>query len=241
MNSTRRGLYIADLGSDDGSRLTVDGNLIFNDWNDHAFASRPRVLMNLTGSSSLDYEFYENGGLNRVVFQNLTLVLANTLSANTSQSICAGNSGSAISGDSFGTLPSGISLSGTGYQWTYSTTAGGTRTNIAGATGATFTPNTSTAPFNTPGTYYVYRNAMVSSNNNTGESPYVATNESNAAVITVNAPPSATISYVNAPFCNSSATAESVTISGTTGGVFSATGGLLINSSTGAITPIRMR
>ncbi len=28
MNSTRNGLYIADLGSDDGSRLTVDGNFV---------------------------------------------------------------------------------------------------------------------------------------------------------------------------------------------------------------------
>ena len=30
MNSTRKGLYVVDLGSDDGSRLTVDGNLIYN-------------------------------------------------------------------------------------------------------------------------------------------------------------------------------------------------------------------
>ncbi len=236
MNSTRKGLYVVDLGSDDGSRLTVDGNLIFNNWSDQAFSSRPRVLMNLTGNSSLDYEFYENGGANKAVFQNLTLVLANSLSTNTTQSICYGSTGSAISGDAFGTLPSGISLSGTGYQWTYSATPGGTRSNISGATGATFTPNTSTAPFNTPGTYYVYRNAMVSSNNNTGESPYVATNVSNVATITINPVPSATISYANTPFCNSSSSTESVTLTGTTGGVFSATG-LSINSSTGDIVP----
>ncbi len=193
--------------------------------------------MNLTGSSNLDYEYYENHINNRVVFQNFTLVLANSLSTNATQSICNGNSGVAIGGDTYGTLPSGISLSGTGYQWSYSTTPGGARTNISGATGATFTPNTSTAPFNAAGTYYVYRNAILSSSNNTGESPYVATNESNAAVITVNAPPSATISYANSPFCNTSSSAETVTLTGTTGGVFSATGGLVINSSTGAIVP----
>ena len=57
MNSTRTGLYVVDLGSDDGSRLTVDGDVIFDDWNDHAFAGRPRVLMNLDGNSSLLWNF----------------------------------------------------------------------------------------------------------------------------------------------------------------------------------------
>jgi hypothetical protein len=190
MNSTKKGLYVVDLGSDDGSRLTVDGTLIYNNWTDHSFYTNARVLMNLTGSSSLNYEFYENGGGNEVVFQNLTLVLANTLSANISQSICVGSSGSAITGDAYGTLPAGIVTPGTGYQWAYSTTPGGTKTDISGATGATFTPNTSAAPFNTPGTYYVYRKAIATSSNNFGVASYTATNESNAATITVKAIPS---------------------------------------------------
>ena len=237
MNSTKRGLYVADLGSDDGSRLYVDGTLVYNNWSDHAFSSSPRVLMNLTGASSLDYEYYEKHVNNSIAFQNFTLVLANSLSTNATQSICIGNSGVAISGDTYGTLPSGISLSGTGYQWSYSTTPGGARTDISGATGASFTPNTSAAPFNTAGTYYVYRKAVLKSSNNTGTSPYLATNESNAAVVTVNAPPSATISYANSPFCNTSSTPESITLTGTTGGVFTATGGLVMNSATGAIVP----
>jgi hypothetical protein len=185
MNSSRDGLYTIDLGSDDGSRLFVDGTLLYNNWVDQSFSTRPSVLMNLTGSSSLIYEFYENAINNRVIFNNLKLILANNLSSNTTQSICKGGTGSTISGDVFGTLPSGISLSGTGYQWTYSTTPTGTRTNISGATSATYSPNTSSAPFNVPGIYYIYRNAKLSSTNNTGVSPYVATNESNAATITV--------------------------------------------------------
>ena len=120
-------MYVADLGSDDGARLTVDGNLIYNDWTDHSVSSNPRVLMNLTGNSSLLYEYYENAGLNQVVFKNMTLVLANSLAVNTSQIICLGNAGSAISGDAFGVLPAG--LSGAQYQWTYSTTPGGLRTS----------------------------------------------------------------------------------------------------------------
>jgi hypothetical protein len=234
MNSTKNGLYVADLGSDDGGRLFVDGALIFNDWSDHSFASRPRVLMNLRGNSVLSYEYYENAGQNVASFQNLTLVLANTLNTNISQNICQGSTGLAISGDSYGTLPTGISLSGTGYQWSYSTTPGGARTNITGATSATYAPNASVAPFNIAGTYYLYRNAILSSANNIGVNPYSASNESNAAVLIVSVGPSATISYAGSPFCRTGSV--NATRTGTTGGTFSSTPGLSINSSTGAIT-----
>ncbi|MEO7049848.1 MAG: LamG domain-containing protein, partial [Ferruginibacter sp.] len=185
MNSSRKGLYVADLGSDDGGRLTVDGTMVYNNWTDQAFALKPAVLFKLTGTSSLLYEFYENSGGNQVAFQNLTLILANTLSTNTSQNICIGSNGLAISGDTYGTLPSGITLSGTGYQWAYSTTAGGTRINMPGATGATYTPTGNGAPFNVSGTYYLYRTATVTSTNNLNPNPYTASLESNAAVVYV--------------------------------------------------------
>lgn len=188
MNSTRKGLYTVDLGSDDGSRLAVDGVLVYNNWGDQAFSSKPGVLINLTGSSSLVYDFYENGGQNQVVFQNPTLILANNLTANLTQTILSGTSGAAISGDVFGTLPGGISLSGTGYQWTYSTSPTGTRTVISGATGATYTPDASVAPFNTAGTYYIFRNAVLSSANNVSPNPAVLTNESNYATLNVYQP-----------------------------------------------------
>ncbi len=186
MNSSKKGLYVVDMGSDDGNRLTVDGAMIYSDWTDHAIHNNYRVLMNLTGTSNLLYEFYENGGDNITYFQNLTLVLANVLSTNTDQTLYLGGTGAAISGDVFGTLPNGISLSGTGYQWYYSTTPSGTKTAISGATAATFTPNTSIAPFTTAGTYYLFRVATLSSSNNTSYSPYVASNESNAAVVRIN-------------------------------------------------------
>ncbi len=192
MNSTRKGLYRVDLGSDDGGRLSVDGNSYFNYWGDHAFQLKTNVLINLTGTSQLIYDFYENGGGNRVVFQNLVSVLSNTLTTNTTQTLTFGATGAAISGDVFGALPSDVSLSGTGYQWTYSTTPDGIRTNIAGATGDTFTPSATNAPFNAGGTFYLYRNAVVSSLNNTPLSnpavPFIVTNESNVATITVNIP-----------------------------------------------------
>ncbi|MFA5973632.1 MAG: GEVED domain-containing protein [Lentimicrobiaceae bacterium] len=195
MNSTKKGLYVVDLGSDDGSRLTVDGTLLYDNWKDQSFSTRARVLMSLNGASSLVYDFYENGGGNQVIFQNLTLVLANSLSTNIAQSICLGNTGAAISGDIYGTLPSGITLSGTGYQWAYSTISGtGPWTDISGETAATYTPSSAIAPFNAAGTYYLIRKALVSSANNVAPIPYVASNESNSAILTVRPTPVATIS-----------------------------------------------
>ncbi|MFZ4522473.1 MAG: T9SS type A sorting domain-containing protein, partial [Bacteroidales bacterium] len=58
--------------------------------------------------------------------------------------------------------------------------------------------------------------------------------------VTITAVPTASISYAGTPFCTSVATAQPVTLTGTgayTGGTFSSTVGLSINSSTGAITP----
>ncbi|MGC3978173.1 MAG: hypothetical protein QM751_08105, partial [Paludibacteraceae bacterium] len=186
MNSTKKGLYTANIVSDDGARLTVDGTNVYSYWNLHAATTHQNILMNLTGASSLMFDFYENTGENIIGFQNLTLVLDNELTTNTTQTIYIdGTQGSAISGDVFGTLPSG--LSNPTYQWYYSTTQTGTQTAISGATGATFTPNTSTAPFNTVGTYYLFRYAGVTSSNAAGVTPatYTATNISNYATVTV--------------------------------------------------------
>lgn len=210
MNSTRRGLFAVDLGSDDGSRLVVDGNLVYNNWTDQSFSTRPRVLISLTGNSTLQYDFNENGGANRVIFNNITPIVSNVLNSGTSQTVCTGNSGTSITGDVPGSLPSGITLQG--YQWTYSTTPGGARTNINGATSATYTPSTTAAPFNTPGTYYIYRNVLMRSTNNISPNPYNAVNESNGAVLTVNpsaAQPSAITG--NSPVCEGSNQTYSVT------------------------------
>lgn len=216
MNSTKKGLYVASMGSDDGFRLTVDGVKVSDVWVQRGYVVNSNVLFNLTGSSNLLFEYYESGGGNQVSFQSLTQVLGNTLSVNTSQSICVGSTAAAISGDVFGVLPSGISLSGTGYQWSYSTSPGGARTNISGATGATFTPNTSTAPFNTAGTYYVYRNVSLSGANNVSPNPYVATNESNAATIIVDQSVGGAISGGTSPLCLGTSTGT-MTLTGYSG------------------------
>ena len=185
MRSTKHGLYRVDLTGDDGNRLFVDGVQVYSDWSDHSPRTNSSVLIPLSGNSLLAFEYYENGGQNVIGFNNLIQVLDNELTSNISQTVCLGNSGSAIDGDTYGTLPSGINPSGTGYQWTYSTTLSGSRVSIAGATGATYTPNTSVAPFNATGTFYIFRNATLSSTNNVAPNPYIATNESNPATLIV--------------------------------------------------------
>ncbi|MDT0690128.1 hypothetical protein RM549_10055 [Salegentibacter sp. F188] len=187
MRSSRNGLYVVDLGSDDGSRLRIDGELVYNNWTDQTYVYHPHVLFRLEGNSSLEYEFYENYGGNRVDFTNLIQIMENKLETNINQNYCTEGTSSTIAGDSIGTLPTGISPVDTGYQWTYSTSPEGVRTNITGATSASFTPNVSSAPFNVPGTYYIFRNVTFSSSNNIGVNPYEVTHESNPAILNINA------------------------------------------------------
>lgn len=106
-------------------------------------------------------------------------------------------------------------------------TTGGTYTAPAGliidaSTGA-ITPGTST-----PGTYTVTYTIAASG----GCAAVIATTS-----VTITTAPVATISYAGTPFCFSIATPQSVTLTGTTGGIFTAPAGLTIDASTGAITP----
>src|SRR5207302_1151970 len=55
--------------------------------------------------------------------------------------------------------------------------------------------------------------------------------------ITITTLPAATISYAGTPFCKTIVGTQPVTLTGTSGGNFSSTGGLSINSGSGAITP----
>lgn len=186
MNSGKRGLYTATLTSDDGIRLFANGNSVFSDWSDHSPKSTQNILFNLDGSTILKLEYYENGGQNVAGFYNLVQVLANSLTVNTNQQVCSGGNGDEISGDVYGTLPAGITLSGTGYQWAYSSvSSSGPWTDIAGATSSAFTPSALGSPFNSTGTYYIIRKAILNSANNISGGTYTATSESNVVTLDV--------------------------------------------------------
>ncbi len=185
-NITVGGVYTVDIGADDGNRLKVDGNLVYDDWNDHGYRVNNNILLNLSGNTNLDLEYYENGGGNRISLANAQLIIENILSANTSQTVCQNENALTISGDTFATLPTGISLVGTGYQWYYNTTGDPTATIIiAGATDANFTPDLTSAPFNSPGIYSIYRKVLLNGSNNTAQIEHI----SNAATLEISSNP----------------------------------------------------
>ncbi|UYQ94427.1 PKD domain-containing protein [Chitinophaga horti] len=80
----------------------------------------------------------------------------------------------------------------------------------------------------TPGTYTIRYTAPGTG----GCANYIAT-----ATVTVTGAPTATINYAGSPYCGNITMPQAVTITGTTGGVYSAAPGLSINPATGAINP----
>ena len=108
---------------------------------------------------------------------------------------------------------------------------GGVAGTFSSTTGLVFV-STSTGQVNlsasTAGTYTVTNSIAASG----GCSKVTST-----STITITASPSATITYAGNPFCKSLTSAQAVTRTGTSGGTYSSTAGLTINSSTGAITP----
>ena len=182
MTSSLKGLYSMNLGSDDGSRLSINNVLVYDDWNDHAYRNK-NILISLSGESELVLDYYENGGGNSISVGKPELLIENYLDENISQTLNDQNSPQTISGDEIGTLPSGMSAYGNGYKWVYSTVEDGASSDIPGANSATYTPDPKF--FDSEGTYYVYRIATLTTSNNNMSSAYRASIISNPAVITV--------------------------------------------------------
>jgi hypothetical protein len=190
MNSTRKGFWKVSLGSDDGDRLYIDNKLYYDWWVQHAPAYQDNILISLTGKSSLLLEYYQGPYTQcQIGFYNLTLIYANTLTPY-NNTICRLQPAAQIIGQ---VQPSGLQTGFTfkSFQWYYSTTPTGTRIPITGETGANFTPNTTAAPFNASGTYYIYRNCTITSTTNVSSSGTIpasfdVTHESDPAILRVN-------------------------------------------------------
>ncbi len=122
-------------------------------------------------------------------------------------------------------------------------------TEPSGTINVTGTENLGTAPYHCfNNIQFVVDNPAIAptpSTSATGTTNYAVSQTVDGCVspqatisVIVNNPPSAAISYTGTPFCMSLGTAQSVTLTGTNGGTFSASpSGLSLNSSTGAITP----
>ncbi|MFM7672591.1 MAG: beta strand repeat-containing protein [Bacteroidota bacterium] len=162
------------------------------------------------GSYTVSYTIAASGGCSAVI-ATTPLVINPLPAANISYSgnpYCASE-----------TSPQAVTQTGT-LGGTYSATPAGLSINTS--TGA-ITPSAST-----PGTYTVTYSVPASGG-------CAALNV--ATSVTISPIPNAIISYVGTPFCASLTTAQAVTLTGTTGGVFSTPAGLSMNPSTGAITP----
>ena len=127
-------------------------------------------------------------------------------------------SGSATPCQGSSQIYSCTSLSGATYNWVFPSgwtqTAGGTSNSVTVTVGAT-SGNVQVTPAFTCGSGIARTLAVT---------PFLLA--------------TATISYTGTPFCSSLSTPQSVTLSGTSGGSYTASpAGLTINSSTGAITP----
>jgi hypothetical protein len=202
MQSTKAGLWLANITADDGVRLAVDGTLIFNRWINQAQTSYNNMLIPLTGSSNLTFDYYEGNVDNVVSFLNFRKI-NNNLTANTDQTACLGTSLLQITGDALlddaNPLPAGLTNT---WQWVYSTTPTGTQTSISGATLKDYTPTG--APFDSPGTYYLYRIATVSSTNNASGTagaptfiPVSGNCQSNMATINITPPSIVSVTSAN--------------------------------------------
>jgi MSHA biogenesis protein MshQ len=61
---TQSGVHRFQTNSDDGVRLTVNGDLLIDQWNDHSVTSHTSAAVNLVAGNSypIKLEYYENGG-----------------------------------------------------------------------------------------------------------------------------------------------------------------------------------
>ncbi|WP_161971248.1 hypothetical protein [Edaphocola flava] len=188
MNSTKaKGVYLADMAADDGVRLTVDGTLVFNRWQEQGVTSYTKEIFALTGTSSLLLEYYESGGANELSFTNFSRV-SNTIST-ADQTICFGGSITALSATNTLTaapISSDARFTIT-YQWQQSTD-NVNFTNISGATSQNYTPTVTAA-----GVYYFRRIANVSRTNDGMPSAFNLPDESNSVKVTIMATPVVTI------------------------------------------------
>lgn len=181
MNSSKSGIYVAHIGSDDGVRMTVDGTLIYNRWVERGYVVDTLVLFTLTGTSNLLLEYYESGGGNQVSFQNL-LKVPNNLTSGITQTICSASPSSQISGNNaFTDSPIGNrAIFTVSYQWQQATNSAGPWTDISTATSQNYTPSGLSE-----GTHY-FRRKLTVLRTNPGAISVSAVDYSDIATVTVN-------------------------------------------------------
>jgi hypothetical protein len=175
MKSTKTGCYLINISGDDGVRLYVDGVKVFDRWIDQGTTSYQNLLVNLTGSSVLVLDYYENLGGNQVNFSMSAFSSAsNTVTGPATSAVCSGTAPGLIDGSAY--IYNGSTANPTiNYQWQLSIN-GGAFATISGANGEDYSPpaiTTSTQVVNS------YRRIVSSTS-----SPTACTSISNSTSIT---------------------------------------------------------
>jgi hypothetical protein len=166
MTSTLVGCYMVTISGDDGVRLYVDGVKVFDAWTQQSSTTYQNVLVNLTGSSKLVFDYYEKNGSNVSDFSMRPLDSSvNTIVTTGPIARCAGTNtvldGSIIAYVGSSTNPS------IKYQW-QSSNDNSNFTDISGATAEDYTVPSSSPTANT--TLY-YRRVISGTNASTCSYP----------------------------------------------------------------------
>lgn len=207
--------------NDDDMAIILNGVTVYS--TGLSGAVRPSVWVGrLNAGSQLEIRYRNGSGPGDISWTFTTLSTVTNLQAGSisgDQTICSITVPSAIASVTAATAGT-CTLVPNPYQWE-SSTNNVTFTPISGANGVTYTPGLLSQT-----TYF--RRAYRS---------YCDTVYTNVVTKTITPNPSATITYDANPFCRSLTAAQPVNRTGTTGGTYSSSLGLSLNSSTGAITP----
>ncbi|WP_264525654.1 T9SS sorting signal type C domain-containing protein [Flavobacterium sp. N502536] len=125
------GCYFVKVTGDDGVRLYIDGNRVFDRWVQQTPTNYDYILVNLAANSKLVLDYYENTGNNQLSFQAVPFdANANTITAPATTNFCSGGDPGVIEG-SFKYNDSGAESPNPyiDYQWMVSTN-GATYVNV---------------------------------------------------------------------------------------------------------------
>ena len=140
MNSTlAAGCYILTIRGDDGIRVYIDNQLVFNQWLQQSPTVYSNVLVYLDGNADVIFDHYENNGQNvaDISFANFD-PSTNNIATPLTPVVCSGVSPSPLNATTY--VYNGGAVNPTiNYQWQVSTD-NVTFVNIAGATGEDYTP-----------------------------------------------------------------------------------------------------
>ncbi|WP_392419741.1 hypothetical protein ACF3OE_09120 [Capnocytophaga canis] len=169
-NTSLKGFYYVKLGSDDGTRLFINDEKVYDRWNPAGDYSVKTQVIKLTGNNDrLKYEYFNDNIPLRYIFQidpTADKIIENTnLTSSNGTKICMGSS-TTLDGDDFAAaLPN--TFTNPTFQWHYATSPTGTKHPIIGGNTRHYVVNTNVPPFNNPaeGSYYFFREAKITINN----------------------------------------------------------------------------